>query len=112
MQISYLTLQQTPLLAYSINSQDIVTSESITLDPLCNSWTVINLGDVWVNVNGMLLKGYPIGHPELTGASIGATGNYGEVYKGLVQITSAQTTPGSGTTVFYCLFIQKVYALD
>lgn len=112
MQISYLTMAQLPLLAYSFNSQDVTGSESITLDPLCNSWTVTNLGDVWVTVNGILLKGYPAGQPGLVGASLGVTGNFGEVYRGLVQINSAQNTPGSGTTQFLCLFIQKVYALD
>jgi hypothetical protein len=68
------------------------------------------MGDIWVNVNGILLKGYPVGHPELIGASMGATGNFGEIYRGLVQINSAESTPGSGTTEFYCIFIQKIYA--
>jgi len=107
-----LTSQEIGFLGYSLNHQDITASKSITLDPFCNSWTVINMGDIWVTVNGILLKGYPIGHPELTGASMGATGNFGEIYKGLVQINSAQNAPGSGTTEFFCMFIQKCYAVD
>lgn len=112
MQATYLSLQQLPLLAFSINSQDVYSSDSMTLDPFCNSWTVVNLGDVWVTVNGILLKGYPPGQPGLIGGSVGCTGNFGEVYKGLVQINSAETTSGSGTTQFYCVFIQKIYSFD
>lgn len=106
---TYLQLQQLSLLGYSINSQDIRKTTSCVIDPFCNSWTIVNIGDVWVTVNGTLVKGYPIGHPELTGASLSATGNFGEVYKGLVQVNEASTTPGSGTTVFHCIFIQKIY---
>lgn len=108
----YVSLQQLLLLAYTVNNQFLDSARSITLDAFCNSWTVVNLGNIWVNVNGMLLKGYPVGHPELVGASTGATGNYGEVYKGLVQITDARNTPGSGTTDFNLLFIQKVYVFS
>ena len=104
-----LQIHQVPFLAYSISHQDVTDSQSITLDPFCNSWTVINMGDVWVNVNGILLKGHPIGQPDLIGASLSATGNYGEIYKGLVNIQSAATTPGSGSTRMYCIIIQKTY---
>jgi hypothetical protein len=111
MSLNFLNQSQLPLLVYSISQQPIYDSKSIVLDPFCNSWTVVNLGDVWVTVNGMLLKGYPVGHPELTGSSIGATGNYGEIYRGLVNVNSAESTTGSGTTEFFCLFIQKIYSL-
>jgi len=109
---TYLTFQQLPLLAYGMNYQEITESTSCTIDPFCNSWTIINLGDIWVTVNGMLLKGYPPGHPELTGASTGQNGNFGEVFKGNISVQSAVTTAGSGTTQFLVLFMQKIYNLS
>jgi hypothetical protein len=109
---NFLNFQQIPFLAFTTNFQELIGSTSCSIDPFCNAWEVINLGDIWVNVNGILLKGFPPGHPELTGASIGVAGQYGEIFKGNVNVQSAATTPGSGTTQFLCLFIQKTYVFD
>lgn len=108
---NFVQLQQIPLLQYSISSQTLNNPGSVFYDPFCNSWTIVNLGDIWVTVNGILVKGHPVGHPDLTGSSIGAQGNYGEIYKGNIQVNSAQTTTGSGSTSFLLVFIQKVYNL-
>lgn len=109
---NFLGFQQIPFLAFTSTFQTLQLSTSCTIDPYCNSWTVVNLGDIWVTVNGILLKGFPPGHPELTGASTGVNGNYGEIFRGNVDVQSAQTTAGSGTTIFLCVFIQKVYVFN
>lgn len=109
--MQFVTFNQLAFLGFFTAVQDAYDSKSFPADPFCNSWTVTNVGDIWVTVNGILLKGYPIGHPDLVGASVGVTGNYGEVYKGNINIQSAQTTTGSGTTVFHVIVIQKCYAV-
>jgi len=107
----FLTANQIGFLGYNTSIVDCAGPRSVPAGAYCNSWTVQNLGDIWVTVNGILLKGYPIGHPELTGAATGVSGNYGEVYQGNISIQSAQTTPGSGTTDFHCVVILKSYNL-
>lgn len=109
--MTFLNRDQLPFLGFHIAAVDAYFSKSVPADPFCNSWIVQNIGDVWVTVNGILLKGYPIGHPELTGAAVGVTGNYGEIYQGNINVQSAETTPGSGTTDFHVLIIQKCYNL-
>lgn len=109
--MQFLTMNQIPFLAFNTAVYDAFDSKSIPADPFCNSWIVTNVGDIWVTVNGILLKGFPIGQPGLVGASIGVTGNYGEIYRGNINIQSAQTTAGSGTTQFHCIVIQKCYAV-
>lgn len=106
-----LTENQIAFLTFGVTMNEYSAPKSVVLDPLCNSWVVQNIGDIWVTVNGILLKGHPVGHPELTGAAVGVSGNYGEVFKGILNIQSAETTPGSGSTSFLVIVIQKIYAV-
>lgn len=62
----------------------------------CNGYIAVNKGDVLAFVNEFPIKGFPIGHPELSGESYGVFGNLGEIYTGKIELrfdNSAGTTP-------------------
>lgn len=91
---------------YDIISKDYYTSGEVTVDPDCNGWTAINNGDQLVRVNGIPLKPFPAGHPELTGAAVAIPGNLGELYKGRIWIAFDDSLGGTNPWVS---IIQKFY---
>lgn len=70
---------------YNIQGQAFRGSKQIAVPPKCNGWTAINKGADLVIVNGIPLKPYPPGHPELSGESLAVGGNIGEEYSGYIQ---------------------------
>lgn len=94
--------------SYNIDVQTFNSSDQVIVDQRCNCWTAQNQGDVPAYVNGKLLKGFPLGHPELDGGSYGPTGNADEIYIGEIQITFA---PGlvPGSSIQMVQVIQKYY---
>lgn len=92
-------------LSYDIISQSYTQGQEVKVDVRCNSWTAINTGDTLVRVNGIPLKPFPAGHPELTGAAIAVPGNIGEFYQGRIWIVF-DATPGVSPEV---VIIQKYY---
>lgn len=91
---------------YNIIPQSFFAPQEVTPDSKCNGWTAINKGDTLVIVNGIKLKPFPPGHPELSGESFGVQGNLGEVYTGIISIVFDATGGGVAPEV---LIIQKYY---
>lgn len=92
-----------PSIEYDIIAQTYNQGGEILVDPHCNGWTAINVGDVGVTVNGIALKPFPPGHPELTGAAVAIPGNLGERFTGRIWIVF---DPGGAPSV---TIIQKFY---
>jgi hypothetical protein len=46
-------------------------SQSIPLDGNCFGWIAVNKGDSVCVVDNIELKGFPTGHPEIEGSSVG-----------------------------------------
>jgi hypothetical protein len=88
---------------YNIIGQSYFESQQVNPDPRCNGWTAVNKGATLCIVNGIELKPFPPGHPELSGESFGVTGNLGEVFTGRITL---DITPGAGAKL---LLIQKFY---
>lgn len=91
--------------AYDIIANTYYASQEIRVDERCNGWTAINTGDTLVTVNGIPLKPFPPGHPELTGAAIAIPGNAGEFYRGRIWCVF-DNTPAVSPQV---TIIQKFY---
>lgn len=91
--------------AYDIIAQSYNKGIEVRVDDYCNGWTAINTGDTLVFVNGIPLKPFPPGHPELTGAAIAIPGNLGECYRGRIFIVF-DSPVGANPQVF---IVQKYY---
>jgi hypothetical protein len=89
---------------YDIIAQTYTQGGEIAVDANCNGWTAINTGDIGVTVCGIMLKPYPAGHPELTGAAIAIPGNKWEVFSGRIWIVFEQGGADPQVTI-----IQKFY---
>jgi hypothetical protein len=89
---------------YNLIPQSYFGPQEVVPDPRCNGWTAINKGDTLVIVNGIKLKPFPPGHPELSGESFGVQGNLGETYGGVISITFA-----AGGVAPEVMIIQKYY---
>ena len=90
---------------YNIIGQSYYLGQEVKPDKNCNGWTAINKGDTLAWVNGVPLKPYPPGHPELSGESFGVSGNEQEVYDGRIKIVfdnSVGTNP-------WIVIVQKFY---
>lgn len=74
------------VLKYNIQGSSYTVNTEIPVEQNCNAFTVINEGDGIAFVNGIELKPYPPGHPELTGEAVTVGGNIGEVYSGRIEI--------------------------
>lgn len=75
------------LLAFNIIQQQYTEQTEVEVTPLCNAVTVRNIGDEVIFFNGIALQPPPgVG---LSGESVAYEGNYGEVYKGRIQISFA-----------------------
>lgn len=92
-------------LQYDIIAQAYQQGIEVLVDPMCNGFTAINTGDTFAFVNGIPLKPYPPGHPELTGAAIAIPGNRMEFFTGRIWIVFA-ATPGVSPEI---VIIQKFY---
>jgi hypothetical protein len=90
---------------FNISGQVYRKAQRVPVDKCCNGWTVINKSDVEITVNGIPLKPFPAGHPELSGESFGVVGNIGEIYTGFIDIAFL-TNP---TTYKDVVVIQKTY---
>jgi hypothetical protein len=90
---------------YDIIAQTYTKGVEVLVEEWCNGWTAINTGDTLVTVNGIPLKPFPPGHPELTGAAVAIPGNFGELFRGRIWIVFA-ALPGVAPSVS---IIQKFY---
>ena len=54
---------------YGLLVNTLYEGQTIPVDPRCYGFILINKGDCLVTVNGIKLKPYPPGHPELSGES-------------------------------------------
>ncbi len=90
---------------YDIIAASYAKGGEILVDARCNGWTAINTGDTLVTVNGIPLKPFPPGFPDLTGAAVAIPGNAGELFTGRIWIVFSNT-PGVNPLV---TIIQKYY---
>jgi hypothetical protein len=79
--------------------------KEVLVDSQCNAWSAINTGDTLVTVNGIPLKPFPPGHPELTGAAVAIPGNKNEFFRGRIWLVF-DPLPGVNPQV---VIIQKFY---
>jgi hypothetical protein len=88
------------------NTSPIWVSEPgfVEVDENCNGWMAINKGSGVAYVNGVPLNPAPA--VGLSGESTGTSGNYGEVFKGSIQVKFA---PNANDNLV--LFVQKFYIL-
>lgn len=94
------------LLRYNTtNAQTYGVTQNVLVVPFCNGFTVTNVGDDPVTVNGRVL--YPGTPGTSNGDSFSFGGNFGEVYKGNISIQFAGTGVAPLVTVE-----QKFYILD
>ncbi len=98
-------------LQYNIQVINCTISTSIPIDAHLNSWVAHNQGNVWALVNGKLIKGYPVGHPELEGGAYGPTGNFGEIYRGRIDVLFSPNLANSGTTDPLISVVLKFYVI-
>jgi len=73
-------------LKYSIIGQDYFQGQEVEIVPNCVDWIAINKGAVGVWVNGIFLKPFPPGHPELSGESFAVECNELEEFVGHLTI--------------------------
>lgn len=76
-------------LQYNIQGYSYTVSQDVPVENNLNGFTVINEGDGTAFVNGIELKPYPPGRPDLTGESVSVGGNLGELYRGRIEIKFA-----------------------
>jgi hypothetical protein len=88
---------------YNISVNLYTRSGYVDVVKACNGFTVTNVGDDIVNVNGMIL------YPGVIGTSLGDSrsigGNEGEVYQGNIQVMFAGAGANPSLEV-----IQKFYS--
>lgn len=76
----------------------------IVVDPMCNAWTVINIGTTVAHVNGVPLN------PGVPGTSNGESwangGNRGEIFIGRVDL---RFDTGAGVVIFIQKFYEPTY---
>ena len=94
---------------YNQAGQSYFDSQSVQVIPFCNGWVAINKGDTLVRVNGIPLKPYPPGHPELSGESYGVAGNLGEVFVGDNMVIQVVFDTAAGGVAPWVIIAQKFY---
>ena len=67
-------------LCYNQLFKQYIVSAQHQLNPKCNGYVAVNIGDTLVTVNGIPLK--PPVAPNLSGESEGVQGNEGEIFVG------------------------------
>lgn len=92
-----------PFLYFNNLSKTIRANTSVIVDPYCNSYTVINLGLTLALANGVPLNAGVPGTNN--GESVSFGGNYGEIFKGRIDINFPVGNTGE------VLVIQKIYLL-
>lgn len=93
---------------YNFNAQEQRISGDVPLDSHCNSVLVINKGDTAAKINGITLKPFPPGFPNLSGESYSISGNKGEILKGNGGRLSVTFDALPGVTPLV-LIVQKYY---
>ncbi len=89
---------------YNISVSDYNASQWVNVIKGCNGFTVVNLGDTIVQINGITL--FPADDPTTDqGDSLSVGGNEGEIYKGNMKL-SFMDPVGSSPKV---TIIQKFY---
>jgi len=83
------------ILPFNVQGAAYTTNQDILVEKNLNAFTVVNEGDGILFINGIELKPFPPGHPELTGEAVTIGGNLGEVYQGRIELrfTAGQVTP-------------------
>ena len=92
------------LLPYNMLPTTTNKNGSITIEPRCNSITLINYGSSTVVINGVLTL-YPGTPGTNSGESISYGGNRAELFKGNIDVAFSSTVLANNRL----LIIQKVY---
>jgi hypothetical protein len=109
--MNFIQAKDIQFLPFFTDVVEVTESTSIPVSGLVNSWVAHNQGDVWAFVNRKLLKGYPLGHPELDGGAWGDNGNWGEIYTGRINVVfDPSKVVGSSIQLVYVII--KYYALE
>lgn len=91
---------QEKTLFYTIINSTFSANAKVEVDKLCNGFTVVNIGNTNMTVNGVPLA--PPIAPMLLGESTSFGGNRNEIFYGRIDIAF---TGGAGR----CIVSQKVY---
>lgn len=95
---------QEDTLFYNIITATYSENAHVQIDPFCNGLTVVNIGTVGMNVNGVPLSAPP------AGASLGEAqtfgGNRREIFRGRIDIAFNAAAGAQA------LVIQKIYIQD
>lgn len=74
---------------FSFRTQTLTVGGQLTIDTNCCEILVVNQGDDAAYINGLLLKPYPTGFPQLVGSSFAVDCNDDEEYDGYLELVFA-----------------------
>lgn len=91
-------------LKFGLLVTDVYNSRTVTVDPNCYGFILINKGADLVTVNGIKLKPYPPGQPELSGESFAFVDPERKVYNQdfVVVFNAVVTAPWLQIVQVYC----------
>lgn len=79
---------------FGLTCVTMTSSGPLPVQTKCYGFVFINKGDQWVYVNGVLLKGYPPGRPDLSGESFQYTDDNENGYMEKTFVVNFDTTTG------------------
>jgi hypothetical protein len=95
-------------LCYNQRISTYVVSTKHRLDPKCNGYVAVNIGDTLVQINQIPIK--PPVAPNLSGESTGVQGNEGEIFIGNNgEIPVTFINPGGAGVNQKVMIIEKYY---
>ena len=90
---------------YILRVLNVQQSGDFNVFPNCVDWLVINQGDTGARLNGIYLKPYPPGHPELVGSTFSPDGKRDEFM--MVPFTVSFDDPLGAMP--WLQIVQKIY---